>query len=104
MLADRRWAFWTLTSWDAHDSMKAYMTGGAHRTAMPHLLGWCDEAAVAHWDQPDDALPSWREADMRMREQGRTSKVRFPSPDHATLAFPAPRVATARQIRPAGRP
>ena len=46
LLADRDWTFWTLTAWDSRDSMRAYMTTGSHRTAMPNLLAWCDEASV----------------------------------------------------------
>ncbi len=33
LLPDRRWTFWTLTLWDSADSMRAYMTTGAHRVA-----------------------------------------------------------------------
>lgn len=58
LLADRKWTFWTMTAWDSHDSMRAYMMNGSHRVAMPRLLDWCDEASVVHWDQPQDALPS----------------------------------------------
>src|ERR1700733_7105751 len=51
LLADRRWTFWTMTAWDSHESMRQYMTTGSHKNAMPHLLYWCDEASVAHWNQ-----------------------------------------------------
>lgn len=100
LLADRSWTFWTMTAWDTPESMRAYMISGAHKTAMPHLLAWCDEASVAHWTQAESALPSWTEADRRMREQGRISKVRHPSPQHASLSFRTPRTASAGVIRP----
>jgi len=100
LLADRKWTFWTMTAWDSHDSMRAYMMNGSHRVAMPRLLDWCDEASVVHWDQPQDALPSWPQADRTMRENGRASKVRNPSSDHAALGFKPPRVTAAGQIRP----
>lgn len=100
LLLDRRWTFWTLTAWDDQAAMRAYMTTGDHRTAMPRLLDWCDEASVVHWAQPDSALPSWVEADRRMRSEGRPSKVRNPSPTHADLAFQPPRVTLAGAIRP----
>jgi hypothetical protein len=58
LLADRSWAFWTMAAWDAHESMRQFMTTGSHSRAMPHLLDWCDEASVAHWSQPETALPS----------------------------------------------
>jgi heme-degrading monooxygenase HmoA len=91
LLADRSWTFWTMTAWDTQESMSQFMTSGSHRRAMPHLLDWCDEASVAHWSQPETTLPSWTEADKRMRQDGRASKVRNPSPDHATLSFRTPR-------------
>ena len=102
LLPDRRWAFWTMTAWDDQASMRAYMTDGPHRTAMPFLLQWCDEASVVHWDQADGPLPSWTEADRRMREEGRPSKLRHPSPCHADLGFPKPRITATGAITPAG--
>lgn len=101
LLPDRRWTFWTLTNWDHHDSMRQYMITGSHRAAMPHLLHWCDEASVVHWEQPEAGLPSWEEADRRMRAEGRASKVRFPSDGHATLSYASPRLSGAGPIRPA---
>lgn len=98
LLADRSWTFWTMTAWDNQQSMRNYMTTGPHRTAMPHLLDWCDEASVAHWEQLEDELPSWTEADKRMRETGRASKVRHPSPQHASLSFRQARVMLAGPI------
>ncbi len=101
VLPDRSWTFWTMTIWDDPESMRRFMTAGAHRAAMPHLLDWCDEASVVHWDHSEEALPSWNEADRRMRESGRASKVRFPSFAHATLNYRPPRVTGAASIRPA---
>jgi heme-degrading monooxygenase HmoA len=100
LLADRRWTFWTLTAWDSKESMRAYMTTGSHKQAMPHLLHWCDEASVAHWTQADATLPSWPEADRLMRDTGRASKVLHPSPQHASLTFSPPRTTGAGKIRP----
>ena len=98
LLGDRDRTFWTMTSWDSQANMRRYMTGGPHRKAMPHLLHWCDEASVVHWEQQDTTLPSWIDADRRMREDGRASKVRNPSPQHATLTYAAPRTSGSRKI------
>lgn len=103
LLPDRRWAFWTMTAWDGEADMRAYMLSGDHRTAMPRLLGWCDEASVVHWTQDDPALPTWTEADRRMRQEGRASKVRHPSPNHADLTYREPRLAFAGPIAPQAR-
>ena len=100
LLTDRRWTFWTMTAWDTQESMRGYMTDGAHRAAMPRLVGWCDEASGCHWDEPGEALPGWPEAARRMGETGRASKVRFPSPRHAALDYPPPRLSAAVSIHP----
>ncbi len=100
LLLDRRFTFWTLTAWDSHESMRQYMLNGSHKTAMPHLLRWCDEASVAHWEQPETTLPTWLEADQRMRHTGRISKVRNPSPNHATLSYATPRTTGGAPIHP----
>ncbi len=101
LLPDRKLTFWTMTLWDAQASMRAFITGGDHLAVMPRLLDWCDEASVAHWEQPDRTLAPWNEADGRMRAQGRPSKVRHPSADHAALTFAAPRTGGAAPIKPA---
>ncbi len=90
VLPDAHRTFWTLTAWNSEESMRAYMISGSHKRAMPHLMHWCDEASVAHWQQDDSALPSWPEADTRMRETGRVSKVLHPSPNHQSLAYEPP--------------
>ena len=93
LLPDRSWTFWTMTAWDERDSMRRYMTTGPHKSAMPHLMHWCDEASVAHWEQEDTTLPSWEEADRRMRQTGRASKVNHASPEHASLNYREPRTS-----------
>ena len=100
LLNDRDRTFWTMTMWDSQQNMHAFMTSGAHKRVMPYLLDWCDEASIVHWTQPDATLPSWAEADARMRENGRASKVLHPSPQHATLSYRAPRITTGALIRP----
>jgi hypothetical protein len=101
VLADRNWTFWTMTAWESQENMRGFMTTGSHKAAMPRLLDWCDEASVVHWDQVEAALPSWTEADQRMRASGRASKVQKPSPQHATLTYRTPRVLANGTIRPA---
>lgn len=103
LLPDRRWTFWTLTLWDNKDSMRAYMTSGAHRIAMPKLMDWCDEASVVHWDEAIAVLPTWVEAEARMRGEGRPSKVRHPSADHAAMTFAPPSSTAGASIAPRGK-
>jgi hypothetical protein len=104
LLPDKDWTFWTMTAWDSEESMRKFMTSGAHKAAMPRLIGWCDEASVAHWCEPnvshsaETVLPSWREADKRMRETGRASKVKHPSANHARLTYAVPRTTRSAPI------
>lgn len=87
--ADR--VFWTLSAWTDEGAMRAYMLSGAHRKAMPKLLDWCDEAAVAHWNQTGDELPDWHEAHRQLQSKGRPSKVHHPNPRHTAREFGTPR-------------
>jgi hypothetical protein len=103
VLRDRDWTFWTLTMWDGLESMRAYMLSGPHRASMPRFVDWCDEASVVHWEQDDPVLPAWPEAERRMRAEGRASKLRRPSPRHATLDF-RPARTTASSPMPAAPP
>lgn len=79
--------FWTLTAWQNEAAMRAYMTSGSHRQAMPKLAQWCDEASVVHWEQDSNTLPSWQEAEQRMLQQGRLTKLPHPSPTQAAGAI-----------------
>jgi hypothetical protein len=99
LLNDRDMTFWTMTMWDTQESMRTFMTSGAHKQAMRHLLNWCDEASVVHWTQPEATLPSWTAADARMREIGRPSKVLHPSPQHVSLSYREPRTTSVGIIK-----
>lgn len=93
LLRDRQHTYWTLTLWQDQEGMRHYMTSGAHLKVMPRLMDWCDEASVVHWWQDHSNPPNWTEAERRMRSEGRISKVRNPSPDHAEMRFAAPRTS-----------
>ena len=100
LLPDRQLTFWTTTVWRIGEDMRAYMKTGPHLKAMPRLLDWCDEESVVHWEQDDAEIPSWTEADQRMRSEGRPSKVRHPGPHHADLTYHPPRLSRAAPIAP----
>ena len=76
-------ALWTVTVWVDGAATRAYRNSAEHLRAMPVLIGSCDEAAVAHWFAEDVALPSPAAAAAALKEGGRTSKLRHPSPGHA---------------------
>lgn len=99
ILRDRNRAFWTNTLWTTEAAMKAFMLSGAHGRVMRNLLNWCDEAAVVHWTQESDQLPSWTEAFTRLQRDGRPSKVNHPSPSHTAYQFPSPDVRPRSELR-----
>ena len=72
-------AFWTLTTWRDEASLRRYMRAAPHREAMPKLAHWCDEAAVAHWEQDAANGSDWAEAARRLAEGGRLLEVAHPS-------------------------
>jgi heme-degrading monooxygenase HmoA len=74
---------WTMTAWRDEAAMRAFRNRGVHSKAMPRLLKWCDEASFAHWIQRDATLPEPGEAHRRMRSDGHSSKVSYPSAAHA---------------------
>jgi hypothetical protein len=96
LLSDSNFTFWTRTLWSDERSMRAFMLAGAHRSIMPRLLHWCDEAAVAHWLQELPEPPSWQEAHRRLQQEGRASKVDYPSA--AQLRFEIPPPKTTREL------
>ena len=83
--------FWTATMWESEADVKRYMIAQPHGEAMRKLLNWCDEAAVARWEQDSAALPGWQEAYRRIVAEGRRSKVRFPSAAQERFEIPAPK-------------
>jgi hypothetical protein len=96
LLSDANLAFWTRTIWTDEQSMREFLFAPAHRSVMPKLLQWCDEAAVAHWLQDTSEPPSWREVHRRLQQEGRTSRVAHPSVGQLRFEFPPPR--TTRQF------
>ena len=71
--------------------LRAYTHSDAHKKAMPKLQQWCDEASIVHWDQQDKEFPDWHFAYEKMLSEGRVSKVKHPSPNHADMQFLPPR-------------
>jgi heme-degrading monooxygenase HmoA len=104
LLREARNAFWTLTVWQDATAMDAYRTQGSHRSVMPKLLDWCDEASVVHWTQETPELPAWNEAYQRMAQEGRPSKVLHPSAAHLAHQIPAPRPGRIQQLLEPVRP
>jgi len=78
-----RKTFWTLTVWRDEADMREFRRSGDHRNVMPLLADWCDEAAIAHWQQRDATVPSSTEMLHKMQATGRVLRVNHPTPGHA---------------------
>ena len=74
--------FWTATVWSDIDAMRAFRDSDAHKAAMPKFYRWCDEGAVVHWFQGDEALPEPAKALERLLRDGKLSKVQRPTDAH----------------------
>ena len=98
LLREVRNTFWTVTAWEDEAAMRAYRNAGAHRVVMPRLLDWCDEAAVAHWNQDGTEIPGWQELHRHMVETGRPSKVKHPSPAQESNHIVAPRPGRIEKV------
>src|SRR5262249_12224016 len=93
LLRDADRVFWTRTMWTTEETMKTFMLSGAHREVMPRLLDWSNEAALVPWQQESGEVPEWDEAHRRLKQEGRKSKVRYPSSAHEQYAIAEPRKA-----------
>jgi hypothetical protein len=98
LLREAKNTFWTVTAWEDESAMRAYRNAGAHRLVMPRLLDWCDEAALAHWNQDAQDIPDWQELHRRMVDMGRPSKVKYPSPAQVSNQIVAPRPGRIEKI------
>ena len=84
---ERDHAYWTTSVWRDEAALLAYVSGGAHRDAMPKLSEWGDEASTVRWVQDSAEPPSWPEAIERMRHKGHPLPLRHPGPEHAGLGW-----------------
>lgn len=76
-------AFWTVTVWRDEAAMRSYRDRAVHKAAMPRMLDWGDEAAMARYEQTGTESPNAAAALTDLASRGRTSKVRHPSEAHA---------------------
>ena len=91
-------AFWTMTVWRDELAMRAFGASGAHRSAMPHLAEWADEASVTHWMQSGGDLPDWVEAVRRLRDGGRSSSLRHPRSNQSEGGFADPQMTYGMRL------
>jgi hypothetical protein len=86
--ADNTW--WTLTAWQERRLMQAFVGSEPHRSTMPRLNDWCDEATFVDWEQASADLPDWQTSYRRLVADGEAASLTHPSDAHQTRAFPPP--------------
>jgi hypothetical protein len=89
-LADANNTWWTLSSWQGRDAMRAFVSSEPHQTIMSRLDHYCDEATFVDWEQPGADLPDWQTSHQRLVADGQVAQLTSPSPANETRAFPAP--------------
>lgn len=100
VLAEGRLVFWTRSSWESEEAMKAFRSAGAHGAVMAKLLDWCDEACVAHWQ--GDIETDWDALYARMVAHKRMSKLRRPTKAHLETRIAGMwRWSPEQRVRPA---
>ncbi|HEY9902759.1 MAG TPA: DUF3291 domain-containing protein [Candidatus Sericytochromatia bacterium] len=100
LLTDAKATFWTMTAWEEQAAMKIFRNSGAHRSVMPSIQHWCDEASVVHWQQEDDNLPTWEEVHHRMVTDGFPTRLSKPSPAHLERHIPEPLSSKGLPLHP----
>lgn len=95
VLADAANTWWTVTSWQDRDVMRAFVRAEPHRGTMPRLDRWCDEATFVDWEQDSPGLPGWQDCWQRIVTDGQVAELSQATPANATRDFPAPVEAPA---------
>lgn len=89
-LADANNVWWTLTAWQDRGPMQAFVGSEPHRSTMPRLGDWCDEATFADWEQTSPDLPDWQTSYGHLIADGTVASLAHASDAHETRAFPPP--------------
>ncbi len=74
--------FWTVTVWADDAAVRSFRNGGDHARSMRHLMNWCDEASYARFPRADASIPPAETLFERLRDDGKLSKVLWPSKAH----------------------
>src|SRR5215472_13468305 len=89
-LADADNAWWSVSAWQGHDLMRAFVGSEPHRSILARLDHYCDEATFADWEQDSPDLPDWQTSWQHLTADGKVAELTDPSEANATRAVPAP--------------
>lgn len=88
LLYGRHPSYWTMTMWRDREAVFGFRNRSPHREAMVKSPGWVQEASFVKWRQREERLPSPREAQKRMLQDGRLMSSDHPSEAHASGEIP----------------
>jgi len=89
-LADANNAWWSVSSWQGRDLMRAFVGSEPHLAIMDRLDHYCDEATFVDWEQASADLPDWQTGHRHLVADGQAAQLTSPSQANATRAFPPP--------------
>jgi hypothetical protein len=59
--------FWTLSSWESHDALRAFVAGEPHRKVVARFKDASASSRFTFWDIPAPAAPpTWNDASTRL--------------------------------------
>ena len=89
-LADAGNAWWSVSAWQDHRQMRAFVDREPHQSISARLDHYCDEATFVDWDQASPGLPDWQTSWRHLIADGRVADLTDASAANRTRDFPPP--------------
>ena len=89
-LADADNAWWSVSAWQDHSRMHAYVHSQPHLDISARLDHFCDEATFVDWEQDSPDLPDWQTSWRHLTADGKAAELTGPSAANQSRAFPPP--------------
>ena len=89
-LADAHNAWWSVSAWQDHRLMRAFVDTEPHLAISARLDHYCDEATFVDWEQAGPDLPDWQTSWRHLTADGQVAELTQPSAANQTRDFPAP--------------
>jgi hypothetical protein len=89
-LADANNAWWSVSSWQDHRLMRAFVENQPHQSITTRLDHYCDEATFVDWEQDSPDLPDWQTSYRHLVADGLVAELTNASDANQTRAFPPP--------------
>ncbi len=89
-LADANNAWWSVSAWQGHRQMEAYVAAEPHHDITTRLDHYCDEATFVDWEQASPDLPDWQTSWRHLTADGQVAELTHPSAANHSRDFPPP--------------